>query len=120
MESTRLDRFLFAIRLYHSRALATDACRGGHVRVNGAAAKASSTVRVGDTVTATIGGRDRVLEVLDALDRRVAAPLAQAAVIDRSAPVPPRSLAGPAFVRDPSSGRPTKRDRRDLDRLRSR
>lgn len=120
MEATRVDRWLWAVRLYKTRSLATDACRAGHVRVNGAPAKPATTIRPGDRVDARVHGRDRVLEVVTPIDKRVGAPIAAECVIDRSPPPPPRDLAAPAFVRDPASGRPTKRDRRQLDRFRSR
>lgn len=117
---TRVDRWLWAIRVFKTRSLATEACRGGHVKVNGAPAKPATSVRAGDRVAALAHGRERVFEVVEALDKRVSAPLAAAAVVDHSPPAPPRELTAPAAVRDPASGRPTKRDRRRLDRLRSR
>ena len=120
MDETRVDRWLWAVRLYKTRSLATDACRGGHVKVNGAAAKPATTVRVGDRVTAHAHGRDRDFEVVEVLDKRVSAPIAAAAIVDHSPPPPPKDLTAPAFVRDPATGRPTKRDRRQLDRFRSR
>jgi ribosome-associated heat shock protein Hsp15 len=120
VDSTRVDRWLWAVRIYKTRSLATAACRGGHVRVNGAAAKPATTVRVGDRVTAQVEHRERVLEVTQVIEKRVSAPLAAEALVDHSPPPPPRDLAAPVFVRDPSSGRPTKKDRRELDRFRQR
>jgi ribosome-associated heat shock protein Hsp15 len=120
MEETRVDRWLWAVRLYKTRSMATDACRGGHVKVNGAPAKPAPMVRVGDRVVAHAHGRERIFEVVEGLDKRVSAPLAAAAIVDHSPPPPPRDLVAPAFVRDPATGRPTKRDRRQLDRFRSR
>jgi ribosome-associated heat shock protein Hsp15 len=120
VESTRVDKWLWAVRLYPTRTAATDACGGGHVRVNGASAKAATTVRIGDRVTAHAGGRERVLEVVTVIDKRVGAPVAATCLVDHSAPVPPKELAGGTFVRDRSTGRPTKRERRQLDRFRSR
>lgn len=120
MDGTRVDRWLWAIRLYKTRSMATDACRGGHVKVNGAPAKPATTVRVGDRVVAHAQGRERIFEVVQVLERRVSAALAAAAIVDHSPPPPPRELVAPAFVRDPATGRPTKRDRRQLDRFRSR
>jgi ribosome-associated heat shock protein Hsp15 len=120
MEATRVDRWLWAVRIYKSRSDATDACRGGHVRVNGAAAKAATTVRPGDEVEAQAHGRKRILDVVEVIDKRVGAAVAATCVVDRSPPPPPRDLSAPAFVRDPATGRPTKRDRRQLDRFRSR
>lgn len=120
MEATRVDRWLWAVRLYKSRSAATDACRGGHVRVNGHPAKAATIVRVGDRVAARAHGRDRVFEVVRVIDQRVGAPIAAECVVDHSPPPPDRDLTQPAFVRDPSTGRPTKQERRRLDRLRRR
>jgi len=121
MEVTRVDRWVWAVRLYKTRAAATTACRGGHVRVNGAAAKPATSVRVGDRVEAVVHARLRVLEVVRVIDKRVSAPLAAECVVDHSPPPPPRDeQVPPALARDPGAGRPTKRDRRQLDRFRSR
>jgi ribosome-associated heat shock protein Hsp15 len=116
----RVDRWLWSIRLYKTRSEATEACRGGHVRVNRSAAKAATPVRVGDRVTAYVGGRERSVEVLHVIEKRVGAAVASECFIDHSPPPPPRERAAPAFLRDPAAGRPTKRDRRQLDRLRQR
>ena len=118
MESARVDRWLWSIRLYKTRSEATDACRGGHVRVNRASAKPATTVRVGDRVTAFAGGRERIVEVVQLIDKRVGAAVAGECYVDHSPPPPPREFVTPLFRRDPASGRPTKRDRRRLDRLR--
>ena len=120
LESTRADRWLWAVRAYRTRALAASACQGGHVRVNGAPAKPATTVRVGDRVTARVGDRERVLEVVRVIDKRVGAALAAECVVDHSPPPPARDRVAPAGVRDAGAGRPTKRDRRALDRLRGR
>jgi ribosome-associated heat shock protein Hsp15 len=119
VDATRVDRWLWAVRQYKSRAAATDACRGGHVRVNGASAKPATTVRVGDRVEARAHGRHRVLEVVRVIDKRVGAPVAAECLVDHSPPPPPRDQVATTFTRDPGSGRPTKRDRRQLDRFRS-
>lgn len=120
MDSTRVDRWLWAVRVYKTRSDATAACRGGHVRVNDAPAKPATTVRVGDRVSARAHGRDRVLEVARVVDKRVGPPLAAECVVDHSPPPPPRDHVAPFFTRDPAAGRPTKRDRRQLDRFRRR
>jgi ribosome-associated heat shock protein Hsp15 len=120
MDVSRVDRWLWSIRLYKTRSEATEACRGGHVRVNRSAAKAATPVRVGDRITAFAGGRERSVEVLLLIDKRVSAAIAAECFIDHSPPPPPRELSSSAFLRDPATGRPTKRDRRQLDRLRQR
>ncbi len=116
MESARVDQWLWAVRIFKTRAMATEACRGGHVRVNGAAAKAATRVRQGDRVAARVHGHDRVLEVVEAITKRVGAAQAAVCMIDHS---PPTTLRDESpFDRPRGSGRPTKRDRRQLDRLR--
>ena len=119
MDETRVDRWLWAVRLYKTRSAATDACKGGHVRVNGAPAKPAAPVRVGDRVEASVHGRHRVLEVARVIDKRVGAPVAAECVVDHSPPPPPREELAPVFARDRGAGRPTKRDRRRLDRFRA-
>ena len=119
VEHTRVDRWLWAVRLYRTRSLATEACRGGHVKVNGSTAKPATPVAVGDRVEA-FAGRRRVLEVVRVIDTRVGAPIAAACVIDHSPPPPPREERSAGLVWEAGSGRPTKRDRRQMDRLRSR
>ena len=119
MDSTRVDKWLWAVRIYPTRTAATDACHGGHVRVNGASAKPSTTVRAGDRVTATTRSHERMLEVLTIIDKRVGAPVAATCLIDHSPlPEPADRVAAP-FVRDRATGRPTKRDRRKLDQFRA-
>ena len=120
MEETRVDRWLWAVRVFKTRTEATEACRGGHVRVNDRPAKAATPVRVGDRVSARAHGRARVLEVVTVIERRVGAPIAAECLVDHSPPPPPRELSDPAFLRDPATGRPTKRERRQLDRMRRR
>jgi ribosome-associated heat shock protein Hsp15 len=109
--------WLWSIRVCSTRSEATAACRGGHVKINGAAAKAAQPLRVGDRVTCHVHGRQRDLEVVRLLSKRVGAPVAVECYVDHSPPPPPRD---PSMVVFPGAGRPTKRDRRRLDRLRDR
>lgn len=118
MEETRADQWLWAVRLYKTRSAATDACRGGHVRVNGSPAKAATPVRPGDRLEVHHFGTERILEVVNPIDKRVGAPLAAEAYVDHSPPRPPREETVPIFWRETGTGRPTKRDRRKLDRFR--
>ncbi len=120
IETVRVDQWLWAVRLTKTRANAAAACRGGHVRVNGAPAKPATPVRVGDRVQAHLGGRTRVVEVAKLLTKRVGAQLAVDCFVDHSPPPPPREEHVAVPTRDPGTGRPTKRDRRQLDRLRGR
>jgi ribosome-associated heat shock protein Hsp15 len=90
------------------------------VQINGVRAKPAAPVKVGDTVRARVGGRERVVEVVGLLDTRVGAELAAACLIDRSPPLPPRDPLAGVGGRGPGAGRPTKRDRRRLDQARGR
>jgi ribosome-associated heat shock protein Hsp15 len=120
-DTARVDHWLWAVRLYRSRSLATDACKGGHVKVNGRPAKPASPVRVGDTIQARAAGRDRVVEVVRIIDKRVGAPIAAECIVDHSPPPPPREeYVPPLFSRARGTGRPTKKDRRSLDKFRDR
>ena len=117
IDATRVDVWLWAVRLYKTRSSATAGCRGGHVKVNGASAKAATPVKVGDRVEAFVG-RERVLEVVQVIDKRVGAPIAAQCFVDHSPPVPEVERDAPVFARERGAGRPTKRERRDLDRFR--
>ena len=118
--TTRVDKWLWSVRAFKTRSMATEAVRAGHVAVNRAVTKPSTVVRVGDVVTIRLDGRDRVLEVARVIENRVGASIAAECVIDRSPPAPPREFTAPGLVRDIATGRPTKRDRRQIDRLRRR
>lgn len=118
--TVRVDVWLWAVRVFKTRSLATAACRAGHVRVGDERAKAAAPVRVGDTVRVRIEGFDRVLEVTGLLRKRGSAAVARQHVIDRSPPRPTPLETGVVPVRDRGAGRPTKRERRELERLRGR
>jgi ribosome-associated heat shock protein Hsp15 len=117
IDTTRVDVWLWAVRVYKTRSAATTGCRGGHVRVNRAPAKASTPVKVGDRIEAFVG-RERVLEVTVVIDKRVGAAVAAKCLVDHSPPAPVVKRQPPVFVRERGAGRPTKRERRELDRLR--
>jgi ribosome-associated heat shock protein Hsp15 len=120
MERVRVDRWLWAVRLTKTRSGAAQACRAGHVQVNGARAKPAAPVKVADTVRLRVGDRERVVEVVRLIEHRVGAELAAACLIDRSPPPPPRDPLDRSGRRPPGVGRPTKRERRGLDRARGR
>lgn len=118
--SVRVDAWTWAVRLYKTRTQATAACRAGHVRVNGDRAKAAVLVRPGDRVVIRGGGAERTLEVTVTLAKRVGAEVAAKAYIDHTPVAPPAKFVAPPSVRDPGTGRPTKKERRQLDQLRGR
>lgn len=88
------------------------------MQVNGTTAKPATLVRPGDRVEARVDRRERVLEVVRTINKRVGAPVAAECYVDHSPPPPPREYVAPVFQRDRGAGRPTKRDRRALDRMR--
>ncbi|HLX77612.1 MAG TPA: RNA-binding S4 domain-containing protein [Acidimicrobiales bacterium] len=120
MDSVRVDRWLWSMRAFRTRTAATEACRAGHVRVNEIRAKPSTEVRPGDRVCIRLGSRQRELEVVETLGTRRSATEAATAFIDRSPAPPLRKDDGLGIARDAATGRPTKRDRRRIDRLRGR
>ena len=115
-----MDKWLWAVRVYPTRTAATDVCHGGHVKVNDRPAKPAASVGVGDRVVVRFSGLERVLEVVRVIDKRVGAPIAAECLVDHTPPPTPADESGPVFARDRAAGRPTKRDRRQLDRLRQR
>ncbi len=118
--AVRVDAWIWAVRLYKSRTQATAACRAGHVRVNGDRVKPAMLVHEGDTVAVRGGEGTRIVQVRQLLAKRVGAEPAAAAYLDRTPAPPPPEFVAPPAVRDPGTGRPTKRERRQLDRLRGR
>jgi ribosome-associated heat shock protein Hsp15 len=114
---TRIDRWLCAVRVVKTRPMATQLCEAGHVRVNGNSAKPSTKVRAGDTVQAFIAERERILEVVRPIESRVGAPVAATCYIDTSPPPVVREIA-PGIKAIRGEGRPSKRLRRELERMR--
>ena len=117
-ESVRVDSWIWSVRLVKTRSMGAAACKGGHVRVNGERVKPAHSVRVGDEVRLRHEGRERIVVVKRVIRKRVGPPVAAECYVDNSPPPPPRETVAPAGVRDRGTGRPTKRDRRELERLR--
>ncbi|MCP9951495.1 RNA-binding S4 domain-containing protein [Actinomadura madurae] len=115
--SVRVDLWIWSVRLLKTRSMATTACRAGHVRVNDERAKPSTAVKPGDTVRLRHDGRERIVVVQKIVRKRVGAPVAQECLIDKSPPPPPREALIPVGRRERGAGRPTKRDRRELERI---
>jgi ribosome-associated heat shock protein Hsp15 len=105
------------VRLVKTRPLATKLCDGGHVRVNGNPAKPSTKVGAGDVVEALIAERERIVEVVRPIGTRVGAPVAAMCYIDTSPPPVVREIA-PGIRAVRGEGRPSKRLRRELERMR--
>ena len=117
--SARIDVWLWSVRQAKTRSAATTACRAGHVRVNDEPAKPSQRVRIGDEVRYRVHGFDRRFIVSRILVKRVGAPIAQTAYADVSAPRPSPMDVPAAVIRDRGAGRPTKKERRQLEALRT-
>jgi len=118
-QSVRLDKWLWAARVFKTRSVAATACDGGKVDVNEQSAKPAKALRAGDVVRVTLPqGRRRVLKVAALDDRRGSATIARTLYEDLTPPEPPRPRWGAPPARVPGAGRPTKRERRALDRLR--
>ena len=115
--SVRIDAWLWAVRAYKTRSAATAACRAGHVRLNGNPSKASATLVTGDTVTVRMPGHERILEVRRLIAKRVGAEAASHCFTDHTPPRPVLPALG-LPQRDRGAGRPTKKDRREMERLR--
>jgi ribosome-associated heat shock protein Hsp15 len=104
------------VRLVKTRPLATGLCEAGHVLVNGSPAKPSTKVRPGDRVEAFIADRRRIVEVVRPIESRVGAIAAATCYVDHSPPVVVEARPGTVLVR--GEGRPSKRLRREFERLR--
>jgi ribosome-associated heat shock protein Hsp15 len=117
--TVRLDKWLWAARFYKTRSLAAKACDGGKVDVNGQAAKPHKLVRSGDRIKLSLSSWRREVRVLLLSDRR--GPASEARLLYEDLTPPPPLAArrtAPPVSRPPGAGRPTKRERRLLDRIR--
>jgi ribosome-associated heat shock protein Hsp15 len=120
-EAPRLDKYLWAIRLYKTRTLATEAIRGGHVTVNGQHPKPAHEVKVGEVYQVRQGGITRTVKVVALLDKRVGAKVVPGYAEDLT-PASEylkqiQARQGSPLKREPGAGRPTKRDRRKIEKL---
>ncbi|WP_029068690.1 RNA-binding S4 domain-containing protein [Jonesia quinghaiensis] len=110
----RVDVWVWATRLAKTRSLAAKAARAGHITINGERAKPATAVSAGDRLTVRIGEVRREVEVKAIITKRVGAPIAVTCYIDHTPP-PVRDSTPPMPRRDRGAGRPTKRERRQLD-----
>ncbi|MBI3030532.1 MAG: RNA-binding S4 domain-containing protein [Candidatus Rokubacteria bacterium] len=118
MNEVRVDKWLWAARFFKSRSLAAAACDGGKVDVNRNSAKPAKLLRAGDMLRITLPRGKKIIKVLALAERRGSALRAQLLYEDLTPPPPPELVPTPPPVYRPrGSGRPTKRERRLLDRL---
>jgi len=118
--TVRVDAWTWAVRVYPTRSAASTACKAGHVKVNGASAKPAQAVKPGDTVRARTPAGERVLVVRGLIEKRVSAAAAAENYADLTPPPPPKEERPAVPVRERGTGRPTKRERRQTERLRGR
>ena len=125
VDSTRVDKYLWATRFYKTRSLAADDIGKGRIKVNGQVAKASRDVKAGDMLELLRAGLVTELRVISVSEQRGSAPLAQALYEETALSIAAREKAQDMrrFTHEPAAaieqGRPTKRDRRTLEQARS-
>ena len=121
MKKIRIDKWLWSVRIFKSRTLASNACKGGRVKVDHEGVKASSNLEVGQTVQVKKNGFDLEFRVIKLIEKRVGAPLAVECYEDLT---PPEELnkfkdwfvgKGQSEMREKGAGRPTKKERREID-----
>jgi len=120
-DELRIDKWLWAVRIYKTRTLAGDSCRAGKVKIDGIAVKPSRALKLGDVMTVSIGPLTRTLKVKMLIHNRVSAKLVPDSLEDLT---PVEEYERIKFMhelnaehRDRGTGRPTKKDRRFIDRL---
>ncbi len=118
LNEVRIDKWLWAARCFKTRSMASNACSAGHVKVEGSSVKASKVVRVGDNVEVRTPGGLRVLEIAALGVRRGPASEAQKLYVDHTPPPPPKEEVDPMVYRDRGTGRPSKRDLREIRKIR--
>lgn len=115
--AVRVDAWLWSVRMFKTRSAATEACRAGKVKIDGEPVKASLKVTPGSVVHISRPGFVVILEVVHTHAKRVGPPVARKAYRDHSPEqIRPREVGLP--VRERGTGRPTKRERRQLEKLR--
>lgn len=116
--SVRVDAWVWAVRLAKTRSQATAAVKAGHVRVNDAPAKPAQPVVIGDVVRVRLHGFEKTYRVVGLAARRGSATEAATLFEDLTPPAPPKVERPSDVTRERGAGRPTKRDRRQIERLR--
>lgn len=121
MDEVRIDKYLWSIRVFKTRSEATDACKGGKIRVNGADTKPSKAVKRGDVIVARKGPVTYTYKVLELVDKRQGARLVPNYAENLTPAEEIAKLRAPVetffLKRDRGAGRPTKKDRRQMESL---
>ena len=120
-EKLRVDKYLWAIRAFKTRSVATDACKAGRIKLDGNNLKASHIVKIGEQYTLQKGSDKKIIQVTALLERRVDAKTAVNFYEDLT-PIESTQAYKSMFqtdnlTRDRGAGRPTKKDRREIDDL---
>lgn len=122
-EKYRVDKWLWAVRLFKTRSLASDACKSGKVKIDGKSVKPSHVVKVAEEISVQKGPEKRIVRVKDLLEKRVDAPTAALYYEDitpkTETPGYPSAFHTPVFTRNRGTGRPTKKERREIDNLKN-
>lgn len=120
-EKLRIDKYLWAIRMFKTRSLATDACKAGRVKLNGQNIKPSAIVKIGDVYQISKGIEKKIIEVIDFSHNRTDAKIAVTKYKDLTPVEETHAFKSvfhaPTLKRDRGLGRPTKKDRRETDDL---
>ena len=120
-EPIRIDKFLWSVRVYATRSLATEECKKGRITIGGVTVKAARVVKAGDVILVRKNPVTYSYRVLELLGKRVGAKLVAQYVEDITPPEELQKLddtnGGALFSRDRGAGRPTKKDRRDIGRV---
>ena len=120
-EKLRIDKYLWAIRAFKTRSISTEACKAGRIKLNGQNLKPSHIVKPGEVYTVQKGSDKKIIEVVAMLDRRVDAKAAVTFYKDLTPLEETHAYKSmfhsPNLSRDKGTGRPTKRDRREIDDL---
>lgn len=121
VQEVRLDKWLWATRVFKTRSLAIAACAAGHVKIAGQRVKPAKSVRIGEVLEVQVGEITRTVQVAGLLDRRVGAKAVPQFLEDLTPPeeyAKPRDpRVEPLFHRPKGAGRPTKKDRRLLEQI---
>ena len=117
----RIDKWLWAVRIFKTRAISTDACNSGKVKIDGKSIKPSRAIKLNEIITVQKGIIKFVYNVTGLIVKRVSAKIASVNVNDLTSEKEKNKMkadsAQPVATRNKGIGRPTKKDRRDIDKL---